>query len=111
MASGSRVEHSTRDLHTNCAFHRGFFWGWVPCHRLPSIEEGRAASKSPHKTFSYFLSISQQEVSADIIPKFSCLKLLPKNRRTNRQKQLDASFSDVFSLPVHFEFFVIFSYC
>jgi hypothetical protein len=39
------------------------------------------------------------------------LKLLPKNRRTNRQKQLDASFSDVFSLPVHFEFFVIFSYC
>ncbi len=31
------------------------------------IEEGRAASKSPHKKFGYFLSISQQEVPADII--------------------------------------------
>jgi hypothetical protein len=31
-----------------------------------TIEEGRAASKSPHKKFGYFLSISQQEVSADI---------------------------------------------
>jgi hypothetical protein len=30
------------------------------------IEEGRAASKSPHKKFGYFLSISQQAVSADI---------------------------------------------
>jgi hypothetical protein len=38
------------------------------------IEEGRAASKSSHKTFGDFLSISQQEVSADIIQnsKFSC---------------------------------------
>jgi hypothetical protein len=31
------------------------------------IEEGRAASKSPHKKCGYFLSISQQGVSADII--------------------------------------------
>jgi hypothetical protein len=31
------------------------------------IEEGRAASKSPHKKFGYFLSISQQAVSANII--------------------------------------------
>jgi hypothetical protein len=31
------------------------------------IEKVRAASKSPHSTFGYFLSISQQEVSADII--------------------------------------------
>jgi hypothetical protein len=30
------------------------------------IEEGRAANKSPHKKFGYFLSISQQAVSADI---------------------------------------------
>ncbi len=29
------------------------------------IEEGRAASKSPHKKFGYFLSISQQEISAN----------------------------------------------
>ncbi len=32
-----------------------------------SIEEGRAASKSPHfEKFGYFLSISQQVFSADI---------------------------------------------
>jgi hypothetical protein len=36
----------------------------------PNIEEGRAASKSPHKKFGYFLSISQQGVSADIIQNF-----------------------------------------
>jgi hypothetical protein len=30
-------------------------------------EEGRAASKSPHSTFGYFLSISQRGFSADII--------------------------------------------
>jgi hypothetical protein len=33
---------------------------------VSSIEEGRAASKSPHDKFGYFLSISQQAVSADI---------------------------------------------
>jgi hypothetical protein len=32
-----------------------------------TIEEGRAVSKSPHYKFGYFLSISQQAVSADII--------------------------------------------
>jgi hypothetical protein len=32
------------------------------------IEEGRAASKSPHKKFGYFLSMSQQVFSADTIP-------------------------------------------
>jgi hypothetical protein len=31
-----------------------------------SIEEGRAASKSPHEKCGYFLSISQQAVFADI---------------------------------------------
>jgi hypothetical protein len=31
-----------------------------------SIEEGRAASKSPHYKFGFFISISQQTVSADI---------------------------------------------
>ncbi len=36
---------------------------------LSLIEEGIAASKSPHSKFGYFLSISQQEVSADIIQK------------------------------------------
>jgi hypothetical protein len=31
------------------------------------IEEGRAPSRSPHKKFGYFLSISQQGVSSDSI--------------------------------------------
>ncbi len=30
------------------------------------IEEGRAGSKSPHEKFGFFLSVSQQAVSADI---------------------------------------------
>ncbi len=30
------------------------------------IEEGRAASKSPHEKFGYFFAIHQQAVSADI---------------------------------------------
>ncbi len=34
--------------------------------QVQTIEEGRAASKSPHKKFSYFISISQQAVSAVI---------------------------------------------
>jgi hypothetical protein len=37
------------------------------------LEEGRAASKSPHKKFGYLLSISQQGVSADIIQKICLL--------------------------------------
>jgi hypothetical protein len=37
------------------------------CSLIETIEEGRAASKSPHKKFGYFLSISQQAVSVDII--------------------------------------------
>jgi hypothetical protein len=41
--------------------------------RLYSIEEGRAASKSPHQKFGYFLSISQQGDSADIIQKVCLL--------------------------------------
>jgi hypothetical protein len=31
------------------------------------IEEGKTACKSPHQKFGYFLSISQQGVSANII--------------------------------------------
>ncbi len=31
-----------------------------------TIEEGGAASKSPHSKFGYFLSVSQQAVSANI---------------------------------------------
>ncbi len=47
------------------------------CQRDLDIEEGRAASKSPHLKFGYFLSISQQGVSADIIQNLedACLDL------------------------------------
>jgi hypothetical protein len=50
---------------------------WLACHSpgpTPplaltdfNIEEGRAASKSPHQRFGYFISMSQPAVSADII--------------------------------------------
>jgi hypothetical protein len=50
------------------------------------IEEGRAASKSPHSTFGYFLSISQQEVQNSAVGNFS-----PKQKE-QRQKQPDVSF-------------------
>jgi hypothetical protein len=56
------------------------------------------------KNFGYFLSISQQGVSADIIQNSAVVKTSP-------QKQKEQLFSDVFSLPVHFDFFAIFSYC
>jgi hypothetical protein len=46
------------------------------------IEEDRAARKKPHKTFSYFLSTSQQEVSADIIPNLAVRDFYPKTERT-----------------------------
>ena len=47
-----------------------------------TIEEGRAASKSPHSTFGYFLSISQQEVSADIIQNSAVGNFSPKTEGT-----------------------------
>jgi hypothetical protein len=50
------------------------------------IEEGRAVSKSPHKKFGYFLSISQQAVSANII-QIQLWETFPKNRRNNVKKK------------------------
>jgi hypothetical protein len=38
------------------------------------------------------------------------LETSPQKQKEQRQKQPDVSFSDVFSLPVHFEFFANFSY-
>jgi hypothetical protein len=72
-----------------------------------SIEEGRAASKSPHKKFGYFLSTSQQEVSADNIQN-SAVGNFSAKREGTKTKAARCLFSHVFSLPVHFEFF---SYC
>jgi hypothetical protein len=47
-----------------------------------ATEDGRAASKSPIKTFGYFLSISQQEVSADIIQNSAVGDFSPKPEGT-----------------------------
>ncbi len=56
------------------------------------IEEGRAASKSPHETFGYyFLSTSQQDVSADIIQN-SAVKNFSQKQKEQRQKHQDVSF-------------------
>ncbi len=50
---------------------------------LQSIEEGRAASKSPRLV--YFLSMSQQAVSADIIPNSAVGIFFPKTEGTKRK--------------------------
>ncbi len=90
---------------------------------VPIIEEGRAASKSPHSKFGYFLSISQQGVSADII-QIQLFETSPQKQKEQRQKLLGTDklvttqiwklknfmslFYDIFSLPVHFEYYAIF---
>jgi hypothetical protein len=55
-------------------------------HVLVHIEEGRAASKSPHLKFGYFLSMSQQAVSADIIPKSQLLEYFPRKQKEQSHK-------------------------
>jgi hypothetical protein len=47
-----------------------------------TIEEGRAASKSPHYKFAYFLSMSQQAASADTIPNSAVGIFPPKTEGT-----------------------------
>ncbi len=49
---------------------------------MHTIEEGRAASKSPHLAFGYFLSTSQQEVPADIIQNSADRNFSPETERT-----------------------------
>jgi hypothetical protein len=46
------------------------------------IEEDRAASKSPRYKFGYFLSMSRQAVSADIIPNPAVEIFSPKTEET-----------------------------
>jgi hypothetical protein len=53
-----------------------------PCST--TIEKGRAASKSSHYKFGYFLSMSQQAVSADIIPNSADRIFSPKTEGTNQ---------------------------
>ncbi len=43
--------------------------------------------------------------------KIQLLETSPQKQKEQIQKQQDVSFSDFFSLPVHFELFAIFSYC
>jgi hypothetical protein len=54
------------------------------CPKLYSttIEEGRAASKSPHYKFGHFLYMSQQAVSANIIPYSAVGIFSPKTEGT-----------------------------
>jgi hypothetical protein len=77
-------------------------------HLPTTIEEGRAASKRPHSKFGNFLSISQQGVSAVIIQNSAVGNFSPKTEGI-KTKAARCLFSDVFSLPVHSEFFAIFS--
>jgi hypothetical protein len=46
------------------------------------MEEGKTASKSPHLKFGYFLSISHQGVSADIIQNSAVGNFSPKPEGT-----------------------------
>jgi hypothetical protein len=48
-------------------------------------------------------NLSPQDVSA-ISFKIQLLETSPKKQKEQRQKQLDVSFSDVFSLPVHLNY-------
>jgi hypothetical protein len=57
-----------------------------------AIEEGRAASKSHHSTFGYFLSISKQEVSANIIQNSAVGNFFPKTEGTKTKAAIDVSF-------------------
>ncbi len=56
---------------------------YTTVRRVPIIEEGRAASKSPHYKFGHFLSISQQGVTADIIQNSAVAKLSSKTVGTS----------------------------
>jgi hypothetical protein len=54
---------------------------YTTVRRVPIIEEGRAASKSPHYKFGHFISISQPGVTADIIQNSAVANLSPQNSR------------------------------
>jgi hypothetical protein len=49
------------------------------------IQEGKAASKSPHKKCGYFISTSQHAVSVDSIPN-SAVGNFPKKPKEQRHK-------------------------
>jgi hypothetical protein len=57
-----------------------------PSGRMEGIE-GRAASKSQHEKFGYFLSMSLKQFLPDIIPN-SAVGIFPQKQKEQRQKQL-----------------------
>ncbi len=73
------------------------------------IEEGRHV-KVLIKHLAIFLLLPTKKF-LPISLKIQLLETSPQKQKEQRQKQLDVSLSDVFSLPVHFEFFATFSYC
>jgi hypothetical protein len=60
------------------------------------IGEGRAASKSPHQKFGYFLSMSQQAVSA-ISFQIQLLEYFPQKQKEQRHKKLGDTDTDTYS--------------
>ncbi len=80
---------------------------WFPF--LSRMEEGRAASKSPSLNIWLYSFYFPARSFCRHYSKFSCWKLLQKTEGT--KTKATRCLSDVFSLPVHFEFFAVFSYC
>ncbi len=64
-------DHAWAGMEESCLWALGRDW-----------EEGRVASKSPHYTFGYFLSMSHQAVSADIIQNSAVGNFSPKTEET-----------------------------
>ncbi len=54
----------------------------VYCMLDSSIEEGRAASKSPHSKYGFFISMSQLTSSVDIIPNLAVRIFSPNTEGT-----------------------------
>jgi hypothetical protein len=76
-------------------------------HRPKRKEERQVNVLSKHLAI-FFLFPSKKFLP--ISSKIQLLEISPQIQKEQRQKQLNVFFSDVFSLPEHFELFAIFSY-
>ncbi len=83
---------------------------WRERDRRPQRKVERQAKVLIQYLAIFFLT-SQQEISADIIQNSAVVNFSPKTEGTKTKAARYLFFSDVFSLPVHFEFFAVFSYC
>ncbi len=82
-----------------------------PVHFKGTGHRGRQSGKQKSSINSQLLAISfyfPLRSFCQYHSKFSCWKLLQKQKEKSSQMSL---FSDVFSLPEHFEFFAIFFFC